>query len=461
MAGNQLFDGPGQNLGTQVDALYNSEKLSKVLQILYTQSTFLQISEEHKEYEMIKKKKVSDQNARSVNFMLQLNYGASAVGASGTGEFSFKDQDQSLLEEKAAIFKQKTSTIGLSYSLLKRAKTAPVFANPLKVEVEAKSTVQKRLMASELHRDGSAVIGVIASHTAAVAAKDEIEVVFTADTNGNERHCEFGDKLVVKAAADGSDEVATLVLTVTDKVREGNKIKAIASAIVGANALDTGVVFRQADTTDFVGIADFKASIDANAAPAGEKMDQTSFNLVGFESLYANDGRSVHEIVMSGVTAGTEYDNQGALIDLDSLHGALDKVKIRNGRSAAKWTQLLAANETLRSLIDGQETDRRLTSQSDNKRGFSGFGYIHDNSTLEMGTTEYVFADRIWSMPEGEGVCEMWGKDFEEIEIGGANEFMTIENGQRKAGIRKFYCGYCTYLSRRPSLVLKISNFTV
>ena len=456
MAANQDFTG----FNSQADALYNSEKLSKVLQILYTQSTFLQISEEHKEYEMIKKKKASNQNARSVNFMLKLNYGASAVGASGTGEFKFKDQDQSLLEEKAAVFKQKTSTIGISYSLLKRAKTAPVFSNPFKEEVESKSVIQKRLMASEVHRDGSAVIGVVSAHTTG-AADSEIEVTFTSDSNGNERHVEYGDKLVIKASADGSDSVSGLVVTVTDKVRETNTIKGTISAAVAADELDGGVVFRQADTTDFVGNADFKACLDANASGAGVAIDQVSLNLVGFESLYSADGRKVHEITMSGITAGTEYDNAGALIDLDSLYGALDKVKIRNGRSAAKWTQLLAANETLRSIIDGQETDRRLVSPTDNSRGFSGFSYVHDNSKLEMGTTEYVFADRIWSMPEGEGVCEMWGKDFEEVEIGGQREFMALSGGERVAGMRKYFCGYCTYLSRRPSLVLKIKNFTV
>ncbi|MHA1290936.1 MAG: hypothetical protein ACTSPB_26425 [Candidatus Thorarchaeota archaeon] len=113
MAAGQNFTG----FNSQADALYNSEKLSKVLQILYSKSVMVQISEEHKEYEMITKKKSGEENGRSYNFMIQTDFGPAAVGASATGEFQFKDQAQSTLVEKAAIFKQKTATIGLSYSL--------------------------------------------------------------------------------------------------------------------------------------------------------------------------------------------------------------------------------------------------------------------------------------------------------------------------------------------------------
>jgi len=458
MAAGQDFTG----FNSQADALYNSEKLSKVLQILYSKSVMVQISEEHKEYEMITKKKSGEENGRSYNFMIQTDFGPAAVGASATGEFQFKDQAQSTLVEKAAIFKQKTATIGLSYSLMKRAAKAPTFENPLSVEVKSKSTIQKRLMASEFHRDGTAVIAQVATHTAVAEDADAV-LTLTAGRGGESRYVEVGDILLARKDSDGTESVAGLSLVVVSKNRSADTVTVTATgAAIGANDLDDASLFRKADTDDFVGTADYLANINAQATPAGVAFDQVSLNLCGLETLYANDGRKVHEIVMSGVTAGTVYDAGAAAISLDDFHGALDDVKIKNGRASAKWTQLLASNETLRSVIDGQEQDRRLWSQGDNKRGFAGFGYIHDNSSLEMVTTEYVRSDRIWSIPQGEGVCEMIGKDFEDVSVGGQKEFMAINSsGARAAGMRKYLCGYLVYLSKRPSLVVSIRNFTV
>lgn len=458
MAAGQIFTG----FNSQADALYNSEKLSKVLQILYSKAVMVQISEEHKEYEMITKKKSGEENGRSYNFMIQTDFGPAAVGASATGEFQFKDQAQSTLAEKAAIFKQKTATIGLSYSLMKRAAKAPTFENPLSVEVKSKSTIQKRLMASEFHRDGSAVIAKVATHTI-VSIGDDVVLTLAASRGGESRYVEVGDILLARKDSDGTESVAGLSLVVVSKSRSANTVTATATgAGILINELDDASLFRKADTDDFVGTSDYLANITAQATPAGVAFDQVSLNLCGLETLYANDGRKVHEITMSGVTAGTVYDAGAAAISLDDFHGALDDVKIKNGRASAKWTQLLASNETLRSVIDGQEQDRRLWSQGDNKRGFAGFGYIHDNSSLEMVTTEYVRADRIWSIPQGEGVCEMIGKDFEDVSVGGQKEFMAINSsGARAAGMRKYLCGYLVYLSKRPSLVVSIRNFTV
>ncbi len=185
MASGQDFNG----LNTQADPLYNSEKLSKVLQILYSKSVYVQISEEHKEYEMITKRKAGEENGRSYNFMIQTDFGPAASGATDTGEFQFKDQAQSTLVEKAAIFKQKSTTIGLSYSLMKRAAKAPTFENPLTVEVKSKATITKRLMASEFHRDGSGIVAKVASHTTGVDGAD-IVLTLAANRGGEERYLE-------------------------------------------------------------------------------------------------------------------------------------------------------------------------------------------------------------------------------------------------------------------------------
>lgn len=465
MATGQDFSG----YNSSADPIYNSEKLSKVLQIMYSKGVYGQISEEHKEYEMIKKMKVGEEVGRSLNFQIQKDFGPAAIGATSVDEYTFKDHDQPTLEEKAAFMKAKGVTLGISLKLLKRSAKSPKFENPLKVEVDSKATASKRLLCAELHKDGSAVYGKTASHTTGNIG-DEIVITLASGRGGEARGIELGDILVSYDVA-GADSVASLELKVTDKDRTANTITALVSgANVGANALDGDYLFRKADLTSIAAaskVAAIAAAADANnkaetgASVAGVEFDKLSLNLCGFETLFASDGRKVHDITMSGVTKGTNYAVGGTPISLDDLYGALDKVKIINGSKKSKYTQLLAANETLRSVIDGQEQDRRLNSASDKERGFAGFVYTHNDSKLEMLTTEFVRSDRIWSIPESQEACIMVGKDYSPVELGGQKEFMAISGGSRVAGVRRYMEADMVYISKRPSLALKISDFVV
>ena len=459
MATGQDFTG----YNGSADPVYNNgDKLSKVLQIMYSNGVYGQISEEHKEYEMIKKMKVGEEVGRSLNFQIQKDFGPSAIGATTVDEYTFKDHDQPTLEEKSAFMKAKGVTLGISLKLLKRSAKSPKFENPLKVEVDSKATASKRLLCAEIHKDGSAIYGKVASHTTG-SDGDEITIVLAASRGGEARGIEIGDKLAVKTSA-GADAVTNLAhVKVVDKDRAANSINVVLSgAAVAANDLDNDYIFRLSDIDSLPsGATGLAAAVTAEGAPAGVEFDKLSLNLCGFETLFASDGRKVHDITMSGVTKGTEYAVGGTPISLDDLYGALDKVKIINGGKKSKYTQLLAANETLRSVIDGQEQDRRLNSASDKERGFAGFVYTHNDSKLEMLTTEFVRSDRIWSIPESKEACIMVGKDYAPVELGGQKEFMAISGGSRVAGLRRYMEADMVYISKRPSLALKISDFTV
>lgn len=459
MATGQDFSG----YNSSADPVYNSEKLSKVLQIMYSKGVYGQISEDHKEYEMIKKMKVGEEVGRSLNFQIQKDFGPAAIGATSVDEYTFKDHDQPTIEEKAAFMKAKGVTLGISLKLLKRSAKSPKFENPLKIEVDSKATASKRLLCAELHKDGTAIYGKTASHTTGNIG-DDIVLTLASSRGGEARGIELGDILVSYDNA-GAESVASLELKVVDKDRINNTVTAtVSGANVGANALDADYLFRKADLTSIAAAskaAALTAAIAAEASPAGVEFDKLSLNLCGFETLFADDGRKVHDITMSGVTKGTNYVVGGTPISLDDLYGALDKVKIINGSKKSKYTQLLAANETLRSVIDGQEQDRRLNSASDKERGFAGFVYTHNDSKLEMLTTEFVRSDRIWSIPESKEACIMVGKDYAPVELGGQKEFMAISGGSRVAGVRRYMEADMVYISKRPSLALKISDFTV
>ena len=460
------FDG----FDSSADPIFNSEKLSKVLQIMYSKGVYGQISEEHKEYEMIKKMKVGEEVGRSLNFQLQFDFGPSAVGATAVDEYVFKEQDQPTLEEKAAFMKAKGVTLGISLKLLKRSAKSPKFENPLKVEVDAKAIASKRLLCGELHKDGTGVYGKI-------AGVDGDVITLEADRGGEVRAIELGDILSLRLV-DGSEVVNGGTVKVTDKDRAANSITV---AAIGGAAAGQYVV-RKADLDERDAEAGTAATTNAKVAAAIDayekaetglssgggagnvvdtEFDKLSLNLCGLETLFASDGRKVHDIKMSGVTKGTEFAVGGTPISLDDLYGAFDKVKIINGSKKSKYTQLLAANETLRSMIDGQEQDRRLNSNTDKERGFAGFCYQHNDSKLEMLTTEYVRSDRVWSIPESKEACIMIGKDYAPVSLGSQKEFMAIAGGSRVAGLRRYMEADMVYISKRPSLALKISDFTV
>ena len=305
------FDG----FSSSADPVFNSEKLSKVLQIMYSKGVYGQISEEHKEYEMIKKMKVGEEVGRSLNFQLQFDFGPSAVGATAVDEYVFKEQDQPTLEEKAAFMKAKGVTLGISLKLLKRSAKSPKFENPLKVEVDAKAIASKRLLCGELHKDGSGVYGKIASHSASTAAGQEIDVVLESDRGGEVRAIELGDLLSIRAV--NGSEVATL--KVTDKDRAADSLKATVSEIVNVDAAAGNYVVRKADLDERAAEAGTAASTNTKIAAAIDayekaetgqssgggagdvvdtEFDKLSLNLCGLETLFASDGRKVHDIKM-------------------------------------------------------------------------------------------------------------------------------------------------------------------
>ena len=55
----------------------------------------------------------------------------------------------------------------------------------------------------------------------------------------------------------------------------------------------------------------------------------------------------------------------------------------------------------------------------------------------------------------------MIGKDYAPVSLGSQKEFMAIAGGSRVAGLRRYMEADMVYISKRPSLALKISDFTV
>lgn len=452
----------------------NAAVLGKLLQIYYSNGVINQISEECKDWEAITKVRVSDSAAKSVNFMLQTSFGPRAVGYTGQGSNAgFKSAQSSATGEKSAGFNNVTSTIGLEYDLWQRALGTPSkYAEPLELEIKNKAIAQKRMLSRDLHGDGTGLLGITSAVAAsAVQLADSSYVMRVSFTDGSSRNFEFDDAVVftsIAGALTNFGTVATVAYGVVDSKNRRN------------DTVDFKLYTSADVELDESGDGDYTTAADACTSQYTYRENQdtipnltsgiTSFSevndicevLPGLESLFANDGRVLHGISMRGSTAGTQYDASGAPLDISILESALSDLKVITG-SKFKYNQLLASPEARSALIDSQEQDRRLQAISDDKRGFKGFGYIHENDTLMLTTSEWVKRGAMWCMPQGgknDGAIELHGKDFTPVSVSGNDTFLnTSAAGGHTPEVRKYMMGWMTLITKQPSATLKITNF--
>tara|TARA_R100000655_G_scaffold18668_2_gene39194 strand:- start:3706 stop:5064 length:1359 start_codon:yes stop_codon:yes gene_type:complete len=452
-------------MAQQIDAAAN---LGKLLQIVYTDGIVNQISEDFRDWEMVTKKKVSDEAARSVNFMLQTALGARAIGWSPQGASAvFPTSQQVTASEKSAGFNEVFATIELEYDLWDRALSAPhKYIEPLALEITSKGIAQKRRLSIDLHGDGTGLIGTThASTSAAVVNTTEIKVTF-ADNGDGVRYCEFGDAISFYNS-NGTELTFTTAdyFLVIEKDRDANTVTV--QGYTSGNVAESG---GQATTTATEITAsklcyrkDQTTKADLSAPVTTEYNDLTEV-MPGLETLFADDGRLIHGITMRGATAGTHYDCSGQPFDMSFIQKGMDKVKTIVGQGAYKYKQALSAPETITALISAQEDDRRLISINDDKRGFKGFGYQHGNDQVAFMETEFTRGNRVWILPEGakeKGVLELHGKDFKDVKVGGQDMFLKNDSNGYSPNIQKFMFGYLALLSRHPAAGLQLNNFTV
>ena len=460
---------------SQLDTAAN---LGKLLQIVYTDGIVNQISEDFRDWEMITKKKVSDEAARSINFMLQTTLGARAINWSAQGSSaSFPSAQQVTASEKSAGFNEIFSTIELEYDLWDRALSAPhKYIEPLALEIASKGIAQKRRLSIDLHGDGRGIIGTTHASTvpAEAANANDITITFAAGSGDGVRYCEYGDAITL-TNTDGTQEVTEgsgefSYGLVVSKNRDANSV--VVTCYDSANVL----VAKAAAVTDLASSAStlVQRYDQTTKGKANQTMDEQTSSTVdtndltevmpGLESLFADDGRTMHGIDMTGATSGTHYDCGAQPFDMSFIQKGMDKVKTIVGQGSYKYKQCLASPETITALIDAQETDRRLISVSDDKRGFKGFGYQHGNDQLAFMETEFTRGDRVWILPEGgkeKGVCELHGKDFKDVKVGGQDMFLKNDSNGYSPNVQKFMFGYMTLLTRHPAAALQLKNFTV
>lgn len=442
--------------------------LGNLLQIKFSDGIRNQISKDFRDWEMVLKAKVSNSAARELRFLLLTAFGVDAVSYANPGQLdsAFPSADRSSLSEFTAKFKEIRTTIEVQYDLFERAIQSPEkYGEPIKVEMDSKLSASKRRLAADFHQDGTGALGQISSAT--TGATPTISLSTADSARGHAGMFEFQQKVVHKAANGGSGSSVTLSSGTFAYFRVLRKDRANQAIIV--QAYDTTDTARTVSAwTPTAGELLYrKAQADASDIP-----DTTSIVdygtatqvMAGLPSLVAADGRQIHGMTMSGATAGTEFDAGANPVDVRHIQRAMSQVKVAVGQDQYSWKMMVQAPETLDSLIESREVDRRFTTMEDGARGTKKFMYQHQNDSLECYTSEYCMPKRMYILPEskaGQKVLEFHGSDFKTVKAPGGGDFHLKPSATGYVGtVVSYLQAIGVVICKHPASVAVIRNFT-
>ncbi len=443
----------------------------KVLQIAFSEGIRSQISRDFRDWEYIKRSKVSDPMGREIRFMFQSSYGPAAIQyRNPNGSSDFPAGQQTTNSENTAVFKELDATIELEYNLWKRAQLSGDvrYAEPLAREIESKMTAIKRRMSADLYGDGTGVVGQC-SATNAVESGNVRFTLATSDTaRGHVGFFEYGDILLLKASDGtasafnsnlGTEPVYWKVVSrrrsdssvVLQGLDTNQAAVTIASISTPTTAGDVFYRFGQPTIPDLSSITDYGNVTEV---------------IPGLESLTASDGRACHGITMSGATAGTRFDCGGVQIDVSHIESLMNDVKVNTGRSEYNWKMANMAPETRSQFINGRETDRRFMSVGDDTRGVKKFCYQHEDDLIELNSSEYCPKTRMYIIPEAKSsagrVLEYHGTDFLPVSVDGNSKFLKpSSSGGHQRKITSYLEAYGTLINQHPAAVGVLNNFLI
>ena len=464
---------------TNIDNL----SLGKLLQIVFSEGVRVQLSQDFRDWEMVNRFKAPISPAREYRFSFQNSLNPASIQYQDpSGSFrNFPQGFKPAVEEKTAIMKTLEATVELEYDLWDRARKSPEkYAEPLALIVDATMTSTKRRLAADLYGDGTGVVGTMAAGAAAVTSPASDKLIFTlSSTDAARGHVglfEYDDILVIKepdgtaTALDTSLATEPVYWKVVDKDREANTVtlQGLNSSFASAGSI--------ASITTNVGAGEVfyrfgQPTGGTNALDLTAITSSTDYALLtevkaGLESLAAHDGRLVHGITMSGVTAASNQDAGGNPLDVKYIQKVMDKVKIAVGSGAYSYKQMVSAPEAISALIESRETDRRFQSIEDNKRGVKSFGYVHGNDMIELISSEYCPKTRMYIIPEGKAsgrkVLDYASYDFEPVRANNGDEFhLKVNSSGYGNAMQSFLKGYCVLICNHPAAIAKIHNFSL
>lgn len=413
------------------------------------------------------KLKEMDPEARQLKYLVVtgLGYGAvQPVKADNTSPYPKARRSE--LSEATARYKEWAWTVDVPRMLENKTGSELMqYARPLATELDNKQIAFARLKCIELQGDGSGVIGVV-SGTPTVSSGSLI--VTLSQTTGNAgrsfiRWMQKGDLIKPYSTAgaartyDGSTVADYWQIDSVDEENSQITITPYNSSDVAVTADGSHTV---ADTDVFV-----RYGVTANdlTAISTNDYETLSENMVGLESLLADDGRVLHGLTRSGSITGTRRDLSGAAIDSKHFQVLLSRLKVAAGKGRYKYTKAFMSDLVYDALIEARETDRRFHSIEDTDRGVKGIGYVHGKDRVEFSPDEFVHPQRIWVLPEGKDALCYIGRDPTQVKPNGNDPFhlSTSSSGSGYGmNLQTFFEQTSVLLTKHPAACGVIENFT-
>lgn len=458
--------------------------LGTFLQIIYSKGIYVQTSRDYSDWEMIKMNNLKISPGRQYDFQLNTSLAPASTQRRnpGAANRAFPKGFRIAHDEYSAKFKEIQTTIEVDGQLLARAAETPEkYAEVWATQAELSLDGARRVMASELYRDGTGALGHVASASAANSGgKTRRLFTLTNDRSASNKLSyagwfELDDVLILKTRAGGASAVdisngAPLSQAVTYwKVISTDEL----ANTVLCEAIDAN--FESIDPAS----AGYAVNTDVQANEVFYRFDQQIFPdldsvfdygdvatpITGLEALAADDGRLVHGMSLEGALAGSRVDAQGQSIDVKFLEQVLNKGKRRTGKDRYDWKKLCTSYQTRSAFIESKEADRRFVAVTDNSRGSAEFNFIHGESQLRLTTSEYIPEDVLWMLPEikasGDKVLEYVGDEMKVAKYGNMADFHFKHNGsgQRVDVVEQHMRGVNLLLCKHPAAILSVVNF--
>lgn len=436
--------------------------IGKYLKIVSKGGVYNNLSENTSMWENIQKKKKGDDEGRELRYLIRSAYGASAANFVAIGSGSYPNAQKSTLAEATAQYKDFALTIEVQRDVIERAiSDFSRYGEPLAEEIRAKTITLSRQLSAAVYADGTGVLAQATGAGSIASGRITLPIGASSSSRGFIGWLELGDRVVVATLAGvqtdptvSSGTFAWYSIYDLDRangnvVLQAQNSSGSALTVTATNILNTMVIYK------------YGSQINDLSSVTTEDYNSLSFYFPGLQSLAANDGRTVNGLTMSGATKGTVRDVSGQPIDSSDFQKLMSLVKTNVGANRYSYKRAMMAWETLDSLVESRETDRRFISVKDDKRGVEVLGYVHGKDTLIFEADEFCPTQNIWCVPEGD-VLQFFGSDFQFVEPQAGQKFMLKPNSSgHDRAIRAYMEGHGVLTCVHPAAVGLIKNFTV
>ncbi len=458
----------------------SSLTLGKLLKILSKGAVYNQLSAASEAWDFVKKVTDADAEGREYRYEVMTSYGPAAVQATGYGpNAKFPIGQRSTVTEAIAQYKDFDMTIEYDLTLEDKAGSELIsYAKPLAHELSAKTTVAGRISSAWLFGDGSGAIGLIATGGAVLStATDDMTITLSIVSSAAGRShigwFEYNDKIKFASAAGVSlnttnNAGSTVAYWLVTDVNQDTDVAVLVPYDSTGTAIPITILTVGA-TDPTSGSYAYRFQTTANDLSAISTNDYNTLSevMVGLESLGASDGRKVNGLTMSGVTAGTQKDCDGALLSADLFNSVLLKGMRRTGGltdgKKITFSRAWMHDRVLRVALQQAEANRQFFNVQDVNTGVSTVGHKFRKMMINFDSCEFVPVPRVWLLPDVKGPVEFSGRDYRDVTLGsGKGLFLKpAGDGQYYKQGQKFMSGSGVLAARHPAALLSLTNFSI